>query len=155
MSDDMARSVGPGQWAPWIEDPDPPEEPMTPEQSKKAAEGVAKLMSDPNRKEPPFAQPLYPPPARSLEEVREGMRQHRIKVLMLEYPGMSRERAAEMVALDLPNRTSKPLPAPQRPVIPPPPAKTLDQMHEAVIQDLMRNKGLSREEAEDAAENFF
>lgn len=37
----------------------------------------------------------------------------------------------------------------------PPPAKTLDQMHEAVIQGLMSRKGFTREEAEEAAENFY
>jgi hypothetical protein len=30
MCEDRRRS--PGQWAPWIDDPDPPEEPLTPEQ---------------------------------------------------------------------------------------------------------------------------
>jgi hypothetical protein len=37
----------------------------------------------------------------------------------------------------------------------PPPIKTVDQMHEAVIVGLMRDNGLSREQAEEAAENFF
>jgi hypothetical protein len=37
----------------------------------------------------------------------------------------------------------------------PPPAETVEQMHEAVIVGLMRDNGLSREEAEEAAENFF
>ena len=35
MSEDRRRS--PGQWAPWISDPDPPEEPMTREQIKAAS----------------------------------------------------------------------------------------------------------------------
>ena len=56
-------------------------------------------MADPNRKEPvdPFQQPLYPPPARSLEEALQGMRQHQINVLMRDFPTMSRERATELV----------------------------------------------------------
>jgi hypothetical protein len=28
MGEELKRSVGPGQWAPWISDPDPPEEPI-------------------------------------------------------------------------------------------------------------------------------
>jgi hypothetical protein len=32
------------QYAPWLTDPDPPLKSMTPEQSKAAAKGVAKLM---------------------------------------------------------------------------------------------------------------
>jgi hypothetical protein len=45
MGEDMKRS--PGHWAPWIDDPDPPEDSlMTPEASKKAAEGAAKLMAE-------------------------------------------------------------------------------------------------------------
>jgi hypothetical protein len=88
MYEDRRRS--PGQWAPWIEDPDPPMEPMTREQSKAAA-AAAKAYMD-----------AHPEP----------------------------------------NSSS-------------PPTKTLDQMHEAVISGLMSNKGLSREEAEEAAENFF
>jgi hypothetical protein len=45
MGEDMKRS--PGQWAPRIDDPDPPEDSlMTPEASKKATEGVAKLMTE-------------------------------------------------------------------------------------------------------------
>ena len=65
-----------------------------PEQFKAFVEGIKELMADPNRKEPvdPFRQPLYPPPARSLEEVREGMRQHQIKVLMRDFPTMSPAR---------------------------------------------------------------
>jgi hypothetical protein len=66
---------------------------MTPEQLKAFGKAAKELMSDPNRKDPvdPFRQPLYPVPARSLEEVHEGMRKHRIKVMMLEYPTMTRE----------------------------------------------------------------
>jgi hypothetical protein len=37
----------PGQWAPWISDPDPPEEPMTPEQSKAAALATRDLVPVP------------------------------------------------------------------------------------------------------------
>jgi hypothetical protein len=85
MGDDRTRSPGP--WAPLIDDPYPPMEPMTPEESKAAK--------------------------------------------------------AYMAAHPAPNSSSSPR------------TKTTDQMHEAVIQGLMRNKGLSREEAEDAAENFF
>ena len=38
MSEDRRRS--PGQWAPWISDPDPPEEPMTREQIKAASKDL-------------------------------------------------------------------------------------------------------------------
>jgi hypothetical protein len=56
---------------------------MTPEQLKAFGRAAKELMSDPNRKDPvdPFRQPLYPAPARSLEEVHEGMRKHRIKAI--------------------------------------------------------------------------
>jgi hypothetical protein len=131
---------------------------MTPEQLKAFGKAAKELMSDPNRKDPvdPFRQPLYPAPARSLEEVHEGMRKHRIKVMMLEYPTMTRARAAELVALDLPDRTPKPLPVPQRPVIPPPPMKSLDQEFEEIVNNLMHcHPTLTREEAEDHVENFF
>jgi hypothetical protein len=94
MYEDRRRS--PGQRAPWIDDPDPPMEPMTREQSKAAAAAA--------------------------------------KAYMDAHPS-DRARPAD-------NSSS-------------PPMKTLDQMHEAVIQGLMRNHQLSREEAEDAAENFF
>ncbi len=50
MGKDMKRS--PGQPAPWIDDPDPPADSLiTPEASKKAAVGVAKLMTE--RREQP------------------------------------------------------------------------------------------------------
>jgi hypothetical protein len=144
MCNDMTRSVGPGQWAPWITDPDPPEEPMTPEQLAAFSKGIKELMSDPNRKEPvdPFAQPPYPPPARSLEEVREGMRQHRIKVLMLEYPTMSRERAAELVELDFPDRTAPPVAKPRHMMTP-------EEENEDLLNSILRNNPLlTREEAQ-------
>jgi hypothetical protein len=45
VGEDMERS--PGQWAPWIDDPDPPADSlMTPEASKKAAESAARLMAE-------------------------------------------------------------------------------------------------------------
>jgi hypothetical protein len=144
MSEDRNRSVGPGQWAPWITDPDPDEEPMTPEEMKRAAEGVAKLMLDPNRKEPvdPFRQPLYPPPARSLEEALQGMRNHRIKVLMRDYPAMTRERAAELVALDLPVRAAPPVPKPRHMMTP-------EEENEDLLNSILRNNPLlTRDEAQ-------
>jgi hypothetical protein len=38
------RKPSPGQWAPWIDDPDPPEAPMSEEQSRKAAKGALALL---------------------------------------------------------------------------------------------------------------
>ena len=138
MCEDRRRS--PGQWAPWIDDPDPPMEPMTDEQLTRAAKGIKELMSDPNRKEPPFAP--YPPPARSLEEVREGMRQHRIKVLMLEYPTMSRARAAELVELDFPDRAAPPVAKPRHMMTP-------EEENEDLLNSILRNNPLlTREEAQ-------
>lgn len=56
MGEDMKRS--PGQRAPWIDDPDPPADSLiTPEASKKAAVGVAKLMTE--RREQPGQDFLY------------------------------------------------------------------------------------------------
>lgn len=88
MSGDSNRSVGPGQWAPWISDPDPPEEPMTDEQSKAAARATRDLV------------PVVPASPSSRQ-------------------------------------------------------KTPDEMHEAVIVNLMNRKGFTREEAEEAVENFY
>jgi hypothetical protein len=42
---------GPGAWAPWISDPDPPQEIMTAEESKAAARKVAELMDRKRREE--------------------------------------------------------------------------------------------------------
>jgi hypothetical protein len=88
MYEDRRRS--PGQWAPWIDDPDPPMEPMTREQSKAAA-AAAKAYMD-----------AHPEP----------------------------------------NSSS-------------PPVKTTEQMHEAVIQGLMRNNGFTRAETEKQLDGFF
>lgn len=85
----MKRS--PGQYAPWIEDPDPPEEPMTPEQIKAASAASKDLV----------------------------------------------ERAMQ-------EQSSSKLP-PDEP----------DRMFESVVRGLMRDKGFTREQAEDAAENFY
>ena len=42
--DDQRPPVSPRQWAPWITDPDPPQQPMTPEQMKRAAERAREFM---------------------------------------------------------------------------------------------------------------
>jgi hypothetical protein len=65
----MKRS--PGQWAPWISDPDPPEEPMTPEQSK-AAQIREKLID-------------------------EMLREEVINELLRDHPTLTREEAEEEV----------------------------------------------------------
>jgi hypothetical protein len=67
MREDRRRS--PGQWAPWIDDPDPPEEPMTQEAMDRAAEATKRRMADPNRQEP--VDPLDQPPEETPEQTRE------------------------------------------------------------------------------------
>lgn len=69
----MTRS--PGQWAPWISDPDPPAEPMTPEQLQKMSDGVKELLAQPARNS------SSPPPMKTTDQmheelIRELMRDH-------------------------------------------------------------------------------
>ena len=97
MGENMKRS--PAQWAPWISDPDPPEEPMTPEQSKTAAKSIKELMADPNRQEP--VDPAQPPP-KTTEQMREEVinklfREEVINELLRDHPTLTREKAEEEV----------------------------------------------------------
>ena len=45
------RKRSPGQWAPWIDDPDPPEEPMSDEQLEKLAEGAKAFLERKRRQQ--------------------------------------------------------------------------------------------------------
>ena len=78
----MNRAVG--QWAPWISDPDPPEEPMTPEQSKAAAKATKDLV------------PQGPTSGRTEEELSR-MRLELIEELLRDHPGMSRDEATARI----------------------------------------------------------
>jgi hypothetical protein len=74
MGEDMKRS--PEQWAPRIDDPDPPEDSlMTPEASEKATEGVAKLMT----------------------ERREQLGQDTLYAVLRNNPSLTREEAQALV----------------------------------------------------------
>jgi hypothetical protein len=68
---DENMKLSPVQWAPWISDPDPPEEPMTPEQSK-AAQIREKLID-------------------------EMLREEVINELLRDHPTLTREEAEEEV----------------------------------------------------------
>jgi len=81
MREDRRRS--PGQWAPWISDPDPPEPPMTEEQMAAAAKATRDLV--PLGPEPSSSSP----PAQTLEQIREEL----IAELMKEHPQLSRAQA--------------------------------------------------------------
>jgi hypothetical protein len=152
MCEDRKQSTG--QWASWIDDPDPPEEPMTDEQLTAFVKGIKELLSDPNRKEP--VDPFPQPPAKTLEHILEDMRKHQINMLMRDYPTMTRARAMELVELDFPYRTLDYRPAPQRPVILPPPTKTSDQIREELVSELMSDDPqLTREEAEKEVDAVF
>jgi hypothetical protein len=76
----MTRS--PGQWAPWISDPDPPEPPMTPEQSKAAAKATRDLV-------PPS------PPTQTSQEIYDEI----LETVLRNNPRLTREEAQEMLAL--------------------------------------------------------
>jgi hypothetical protein len=67
MYEDRRRS--PGQWAPWIEDPDPPMEPMTREQSKAAA-AAAKAYMDAHPEPAPLS---TSPPTKTSDQIREEL----------------------------------------------------------------------------------
>ena len=54
--------TSPGQWAPWITDPDPPEKPMTPEASKAAAKKAAEFMRLHKLEPPSMHAPKVPKP---------------------------------------------------------------------------------------------
>jgi hypothetical protein len=80
----MTRS--PGQWAPWISDPDPPEEPMTEEQMTAFAKATKDLV--------PVvpASPSSNPPAKTAEDY-ERMREQVINDLLRAHPTLTREEA--------------------------------------------------------------
>jgi hypothetical protein len=151
MCDDSNRSVGPGQWAPWISDPDPPEPPMTDEQMTAAARAVKDLVL-----RVPARSSSNPPP-KTLEQIRADLRQHRIKVLMRDYPGMTRARATELVELDFPVRVPEPPPPAKRPRNPLGAwtAEDVEEMREEVIaQHLRDHPNMTRKEVEDEMEAY-
>jgi hypothetical protein len=86
MGEDRNRSVGPGQWAPWISDPDPPEPPMTEEQMTAAAKATKDLVpqvpASPSSKTPPKTAEDY-----------ERMREQVINDLLRAHPTLTREEA--------------------------------------------------------------
>ena len=57
-------TLSPGQWAPWISDPDPPEKPMTPEESKAAAQKVMERMRSRRKAAVDTSQSTVVPPSR-------------------------------------------------------------------------------------------
>jgi hypothetical protein len=87
MSEELKRSVGPGQWAPWISDPDPPEEPMTPEQSKAAAKATKDLVP-----QVPARSSSNPP-----EQEDEEMGERILANVLRNHPDLTREEAQKML----------------------------------------------------------
>ena len=87
MCEDRRRS--PGQWAPWISDPDPPEPPMTDEQMTAAAKATKDLV--PQGPEPSSSsQPAQTSEERRAELLADVLRNH---------PNLTPEEANEMLDL--------------------------------------------------------
>jgi hypothetical protein len=57
------RKPSPGQWAPWIDDPDPPEEPMSDEQLEKLAEEAKAFLERKRRQQRSSKSKAAPKPA--------------------------------------------------------------------------------------------
>jgi hypothetical protein len=90
MGDDRNRSVGPGQWAPWISDPDPPmaEEPMTEEEMAAAAKAAKAYMD---------AHPVPPSSKRLPYQTVEEREAELMEEILRNHPGLTREEAQEML----------------------------------------------------------
>jgi hypothetical protein len=88
MGEELKRSVGPGQWAPWISDPDPPEEPMTEERMTAAAKAFMAAHPEP-------APPSSNPPAKTPEQENEEL----LNDILRNHPNLTREEAQEQIDL--------------------------------------------------------
>jgi hypothetical protein len=95
VCEDRRRS--PGQWAPWIDDPDPPEPPMTDEQMTAFAKAVKELMAE--RAVESSSSPSDQAPLGRATKTPEQENEELLNDILRNHPNLTREEAQEQIDL--------------------------------------------------------